>query len=106
MTPRMKNVLSKKQIQRYLHSNGTHCPFCDIADLALGENMIFDGATITQDMVCMACKETWTDFYKLRTAEALRPIKVKGRKFTFQLRSTATTENSSFTWNGWKSFAS
>ena len=56
--------LTDKQLNAYIESGGTHCPFCGAPDIE-GRFVEIDAGRAPQSMSYVACKRAWTDRYTL-----------------------------------------
>ena len=56
--------LSKGEIRRYVKEGGVYCPYCESDDLRGGDRDMNDG-TMSQDITCQKCGQSWADLYKL-----------------------------------------
>lgn len=55
-------ILSREEVEEYLETDGTVCPFCGSDNITAG---CFDGEGVYQDVECLACGEYWKDIYQL-----------------------------------------
>lgn len=61
-------TMTEEQKKEYLDNGGEYCPFCKRYTIQkVGED--FSKDTITMEMKCNACKETWTDTFTLTDVE-------------------------------------
>lgn len=56
--------ITTDELQRYIETDGSNCPFCASEDLYLGQ---LRGGTgiVFRDITCRACQETWREIFHL-----------------------------------------
>lgn len=51
--------------QQYLDKGGAVCPYCNSGNLHSNPDVQFSGNVIFQPVVCLDCKQEWTDEFTL-----------------------------------------
>ena len=64
--PAERMPLDSAQSSKYLRDSGLRCPFCDQADLQVGEEFECDNnGNLEVDITCLKCNRVWADIYRL-----------------------------------------
>ena len=56
--------------ERYLQQGGARCPYCNGSDVQ-GDEINFDGGTMSQEISCGHCNARWIDIYRLVDLEPI-----------------------------------
>ncbi len=78
----MSDVLPKERKEKYIKSQGDHCPFCGNPDFE-GGSLTVEGGSCSQEVSCLKCEGVWWDCYTLTDVvadssmdpENVKPIK-------------------------------
>ena len=63
--------MKKMTIANYIALKGNNCPNCCSTEIFSTDMDLHEDGRITHNIVCQACKSTWTDVYKLTKYIAL-----------------------------------
>ena len=61
---------TKQQVQEYLRSGGSRCPYCQSEEIEAGW-ADFEADGCWQMVHCLACGQSWQDMYQLVGIQAL-----------------------------------
>lgn len=63
--------LTDEQRAKYLRNMGVKCPHCESTQITSDDGVEFERNTLSNEVSCNSCDETWKDIFVLMSVEDL-----------------------------------